>query len=126
LPLHLTHNKIAKGELSMEIRKFQTPTDTMKMLYDGVFILQDDNTLVLAKTPHYVIAPHDLGADIGGQKLYIRDAWVNSEEMECPMCGEQGKYGLIQLINEMVIVACTNCKQFIWTKLRNNLKEGKP
>jgi hypothetical protein len=102
----------------MEIRKNQTPDDTMKMLYDGVFVLKNDNTLVLAKIPHYVIAPHELGADIGGQKLYVRDAWVCREKIECPKCGEQGKYGLIQLLNEMVIIACTNCEQFIWMEWR--------
>lgn len=78
--------------------------------FSGLFIFQEDNMLVIASRPDWVRHPD-------GSKLYIKDMFVLQEGGRCPECGASGKHGVVVLENDLMIVCCTECKQFVWCSI---------
>lgn len=82
-----------------------------EMQYNGLFIIQDEDMLVVADAPDWVRYP------ITGEKLYIKHRWVADQDVRCPNCGESGRHGLITLENDLIIVCCKVCKKFTWVEI---------
>lgn len=81
-----------------------------EMPFDGLFIIQNENMLMIANRPDWV--RHQ-----DGSKIYVKDMFVLQEKGRCPGCGAYGKHGVIVLEDSLMIVCCVECKQFVWCRV---------
>jgi len=82
--------------------------------FNGLFTLQQDNVLVMAERPDWVRDPET------GQRLYISDMWVSSQEVKCPVCSNKDYHGFVTFQgSEKFVFACKGCKKFIWARVSN-------
>lgn len=82
-----------------------------EMQYSGLFIIQEENVILLADAPDWVRYP------LTGEKMYIKSRWIAEQDITCPNCGESGRHGLVILEDSLVIVCCSACKQFTWAEI---------
>lgn len=82
-----------------------------EMQFGGLFILQEDNMLVVMdRPPDWVIDPQ-------GVKVYIKHMFVPEKEVPCPKCKAMGKHGVVVLKDNRLIVCCRSCNEFVWCKI---------
>jgi len=82
--------------------------------FDGLFIISnDDGSLIIAERPDWVRDPET------GQRLYIDEMWISSQEVRCPQCGDTDHHGFITFQGEeKFVIACKRCKNFIWARVK--------
>ena len=44
--------------------------------------------------------------------------FVIDQEIYCPKCKSHGKLGLICLEKNIIVIACPFCKEFVWTRIK--------
>lgn len=81
----------------------------------NVFEVDGEAVIPVGDFPKFYIFPNT------GEKLYLKNKW--RANIPCPKCGVWGNHQIHTFKNqpaghkEAVMVACDNCKQFIWVEM---------